>query len=121
MLRRIAASILAAVAVGGGVTLAATPAEAASIGSCPNNTVCLYAGQNLAGTMIFEGNGSTMASTGHYYTSPYLQSGVQTLSSANSTLGRFCTYTKNLALSNVLNHGTSGNLANHNVYYVKIC
>ncbi len=124
MKRHVATPIAAGFAVvlsTGALLAAADPAAASAIGNCPNNTVCLYAGPNRTGTMIFEGNGSTLHDYGGYVTSGYLSEGIQTLSSANSTLGRFCTYNYSHVLTNILAPGTTGNLANHTVYWVKIC
>ncbi len=47
--------------------------------------------------------------------------GVGVYSSNNRTLGRFFTYTSGLVKTTILNARTSGNVANHKVYYVKIC
>lgn len=111
--------LMSAGLVAGGVAAGAPAANAAE--SCPTNYLCLYSGLNETGTLLFKGNGSTMYSTGAYYSSEYLAKGSIVRSSVNNTLGRFCTISFNNVRTNILAKQTRGNLASTNVRYVQIC
>ena len=99
----------------------AQPADA-TIAGCPNNYVCIWAGTNKSGQMIFEENGTTMhnSPTTYFFDPNWI--GVPGYSSVNNTLGRFCTYASAPgSATNILAAQTGGNLANHATNYVKAC
>jgi len=120
-LRRVGTSVAVMTMLGAGVIATAGTANAA-ISACPTNYVCVWSGANFTGTLFFVGNATTMENSGDYYATFLLgESPAPAYSTDNSSLGNFCTYDKNLDLSNTLNAKTSGNIANHSVYYIKKC
>ena len=104
-----------------GMVVMAGPASAAYT-DCPNNYVCLWAGANASGDMIFAQSGTTMNNTKGYYS---VLGNENAYSSDNRTLGKFCTYgydwNGNFIVTNILATKTSGNLSSHNTWWVKAC
>lgn len=120
-LRRASAPVAVLTMLGAGVIAAAGTANAA-ISACPNNSICVWSGANFTGTLVFVGDASTMHDNPNtYYSSGDLEGNPVGLSTDNTSLGRFCTYNSSVQLTDTLNAGTSGNIANHNVYYIKQC
>jgi hypothetical protein len=114
-----AAAAVAAIAATGMVAMA-SPASAAFT-DCPNNSVCLWAGAGASSTLLFVGNGTTMASNPDFYYSDALRAHPHAFSSNNTTRGRFCTYDSNFVRTNTLNAGTRGNISGHNTNWVAFC
>ncbi len=114
-----AATAAAAIGVAGMLTMA-EPA-AASYSDCPTNRVCLWSGINGTGSLLFAGSGTEMHDQGGFWTTDELWDAGVARSASNTTLGRFCTYTRSNAMTNILNPGTKGNLANVHVSLVSKC
>ena len=116
--RRLFATVAALTFAAGGAVATATPASAA-FNDCPVNYLCLWLGSSGGNPMVFRGDGSLMSGKGGYWTSDALATGKRPRSSNNRTLGTFCTYSSNLVVTNILAPGTSGDLANSDVRYVR--
>ena len=119
--RRLISIAAVALLAPAGAVAASAPASAATAADCPANHLCLYNGKNVGGTMIFNGNGTTLFNNGGYFDSALLRSGAATVSSINKTTGKFCTYDASGRLNNILAPGTGGNVAANNVRWVKFC
>ncbi|HVQ93632.1 MAG TPA: peptidase inhibitor family I36 protein [Mycobacteriales bacterium] len=119
--RRLGGAAAAVAIVAGGGIATAAPASAAFT-DCHTNEVCLWAGTNGTGELLFRGDGSEMFNTGEFYESIGLANNPHAFSSSNRTLGTFCTYNSNKTITtNRLAPGTQGNLANNVTRYVKSC
>jgi hypothetical protein len=120
-LRRVGASVAVMTMIGAGLIATGGTANAAE-SACPNNSVCVWGETDFYGPVEFAEDASTMHDNpNQYYSSPYLQLYHYGFSTANTSLGRFCTYNSAEQLTNILNAQTSGNISNDNVYYIKAC
>jgi Tfp pilus assembly protein FimT len=119
--RRMATAAVAVALAGAGLLATAGQAQAASLNDCPNNNVCLWSGPNGTGTLLFQGNGTTMHDNPTYFNSGALAQNPHAQSFVNRTLGPFCTYTDDKRETNRMGQQTFGNLSNHDTHWVKIC
>jgi hypothetical protein len=119
--RRLAATVAAFALAGAGMLTTANPASAA-FSDCPNNNVCLWAGPNGTGILLFKMSGTTMHNNPNTeYRQLQLQANPHAVSYSNRSLGVFCTFSNANHVTNVMGQGSSGSLSSQDTPWVGAC